>query len=206
MICRITGVLERAEGLSAEVAIPGGMVHEVLVPAYLAPELAGRIGSPVTLHTLEYLESHNQGASFVPRLVGFARPEERDFFELLTTVKGIGNRKALRALAEPPGVIARAIVSRDTRALQQLPEIGKRLAETMVAELVGKVDRFAAWESGPAETKPSAGPLRGPAEEAVAALVALGEQRADAETRVRKAVAGGRGTTAEEIVAAALGG
>ncbi len=206
MISRITGVLDAVGGLAAQMSLSGGeLVHEVMVPAYLAPTLVGRIGQSVTLHTLEYLESHNQGASFIPRLIGFERPVDREFFELLTTVKGIGNRKALRALAEEPATIARAIVARDTRALQRLPEIGKRLAETVIAELVGKVDRFVDAGGRMGEAKPIPGPLAGPAEEAVAALIALGEGRSEAEARVRSAVERGNGSTAEALVAAALG-
>lgn len=207
MISRITGVLEALEELAAQLSLSNGeLVREVMVPAYLAPSLTTRVGQTVTLHTLEYFESHNQGASFVPRLIGFQRPADREFFVLLTTVKGIGNRKALRALAEEPGVIARAIASRDTRALQRLPEIGKRLAETVVAELVGKVDGFVTGFDAVGEPRPASRPLGGPAEEAVAALVALGEHRPEAEARVRAAADRGRGASAEELVAAVLGG
>lgn len=151
MIARITGVLEQLEGGAALVALDEGglgLAREVLVPAYLADRLSGRagqaasIGAPVTLHTLEYLESQNQGASFIPRLIGFASTRERDFFELLTSVKGLGNKRALRAMTVEPGSIARSIHERDTRALQRLPEIGPKLAELIVHELRGKVERF----------------------------------------------------------------
>jgi Holliday junction DNA helicase RuvA len=149
MIARITGYLEQLDDGAALVALEGGVAHEVLVPAYLADRLmgkwgggAGSVGGTVTLHTLEYLESQNQGASFIPRLIGFASPTERDFFELLTTVKGLGNKRALRSMALEPATIARSIHERDTRALQRLPEIGPKLAELIVHELKGKVERF----------------------------------------------------------------
>ncbi len=153
MIARITGVLEQLDGGAALVALDGGLAREVLVPAFLADRLSGRwggggrgqspaIGGSVTLHTLEYLESQNQGASFIPRLIGFASTAERDFFELLTSVKGLGNKRALRAMTVEPGSIARSIHERDTRALQRLPEIGPKLAELIVHELKGKVERF----------------------------------------------------------------
>src|SRR5712671_6350629 len=89
-----------------------------------------------------YLEGQGQGTSFVPRVLGFATPREREFFELFTTVKGLGNKRALRALAREPVEIAGAIAEKNTRALQELPEIGKRLAETVIAELTGKVEKF----------------------------------------------------------------
>ncbi|MBM4109230.1 MAG: hypothetical protein FJ255_10550 [Phycisphaerae bacterium] len=204
MITRLSGTLEQVREGVAEVAQPAlGVVRQVLLPAYLGPRLIARLGEPVTLHTLEYLDSPNQGASFVPRLVGFAHPAEREFFEVFTTVKGIGTRKALRALAVEPGEIARAIQSRDVRALQELPEIGKRLAETIVAELHGKVDRFAL--PGPevrVDLKPVRPPRDGFEEEAVAALIALGEAKSDAERMVSAVSPRSGASTAQELVAA----
>jgi holliday junction DNA helicase RuvA len=94
-------------------------------------------------------------------------------------VKGIGPKKALRALVLPVGQIAQAIESRDTKYLCELPQIGKRMAELIVAELAGKVQRFATTYQG---TSPGAIGRRSAAEEdAIAALVALGERRGDAD-------------------------
>lgn len=205
MIRKITGRLEAVEGLSVLVAIPGfGMTYEVLVPAYFAERLSPVIGRQVELTTLEYLEGQGQGASFIPRIVGFASTHDRRFYELLTTVKGMGNRKALKAMAIEPGAFARAIAERDAKALQQLPEIGKRMAETVIAELTGKVDGFVSYDG--VEVKPRAAiASNGPATEAVATLVALGESRADAERLVERATAKDGGlATAEAIVAAAF--
>lgn len=191
MITQITGRLASVTGSSAVVAPEGWPFrYQVLLPAYLAERLAARIGETVTLTTLEYLESPNQGTSFTPRIVGFDTPGERDFFELFTTVKGIGTRKALRALTQEPAALAALISARDTRGLQALPEIGKRLAETIIAELSGKVERFVIASSGqraaaPSAVKPGTGAAR---DEAIAALMALGEVRSEAELRVDAAI------------------
>lgn len=191
MIARLTGKLESIEGASACVSPEaGGLTYEVLLPAYLAERLTGRLGQVVTLVTLQYLESQNQGSSYVPRLIGFTSAQERDFFELFTTVKGIGNRKALRAMAVEPAVIARAIASKDARGLYQLPEIGKRLAETVIAELTGKVEGYLAASEIEALDRGAraATPLPDAAGEAIAALMGLGETRPEAERLVRRAV------------------
>ncbi len=125
-----------------------GVCYEVLVPAYLAEALNARRqesggGMEIGLYTIQYLESVNQGSSFVPRLLGFASTREREFFELLTSVKGLGNKRAMRAMAVEPSVIARAIADRDSRFLQGLPEIGPKLAELIVHELKTKAGPFA---------------------------------------------------------------
>jgi Holliday junction DNA helicase RuvA len=195
MITRLTGTLETVHEGAADLSIPAqGLAYQVLIPAFLAPGLMPRLGQTVTFHTLQFLDSPNQGATLLPRLVGFSTPLERQFFELFTTVKGIGNRKALRALAVQPADIARAIQARDARALTQLPEIGQRLADTIVAELHGKVDRFLA-PAGPGTVDlkpPPVGPRTAPEQEAIEALIALGETRADAERLVDRAVTAAR--------------
>lgn len=214
MISRITGKLESLEAASAHIAsADGSFAREVLIPAYVAPSLAARIGQSVTLITMEYLEGQGQGTSFIPRLIGFQSARDRDFFDLFTTVKGIGNRKALRAMAIEPAQIARAIAERNAAALVKLPEIGKRLAETIIAELSGKVEVYLSdRELQGLEVKSAAvfaAPRLGPvAEEAVTALVALGETRGEAERRValamERASRSGKGaaTTSDELIAA----
>ncbi|QOI99690.1 MAG: hypothetical protein HRU70_04040 [Phycisphaeraceae bacterium] len=212
MICRITGNLAGVEGNAALVEVGGGLTYEVLMPAYVAERVARSVGGPVTFITLQYLESEGQGSSYIPRLLGFLSVRERRFFEVFTTVKGIGNKRALRALTAEPAAVARAIESRDTRWLTGLPEIGKRMAETVVAELHGKVGGFlsdaeAAALGAGAEVKPVSPAGGGPMEEAVGALMALGEGRGDAERKVALVLARspGRSLTVEEIVTAVFG-
>lgn len=211
VLARITGILERIDETTALLVIPGARegfdtAHEVLLPAFLASALQPRVGQPVTLHTIQSLESPDQGASFVPRLIGFSHPDERRFFETLTTVKGVGTKKALKALAAPAADVALAITRRDAAALARLPGIGKRLAETIIAELHGRVEAFAG--GAVVEAKPGTTPrdaMREPFDRAVAALVRLGETPAEAERLVRRAMDSDQApATADELVAAAL--
>lgn len=149
MLVRLTGILESISGNEAVLGVDEARAFEVLLPTYLADRLGGRhatpsaLGTRLTLHVMEYLEALNQGSAFLPRIIGFASPAEREFFELFTSVKGLGNKRALRALALEPGTIARSIAERDARALQRLPEIGPKLADLIVHELKGKVDAMA---------------------------------------------------------------
>lgn len=141
MITQLTGNLIAIDDGAAHVQV-GELTYEVLIPAADSMALAARIGQPVRFHTLHYLEGQGQGSSFWPRLIGFQSATDRAFFELFTTVKGIGNRKALRALQLPFAQVAEAIAARDHGMLQTLPEIGKRTAETICVELKGKIDPF----------------------------------------------------------------
>ena len=191
MIAALTGTLIRAADGRAEVAA-GPMVYELLTPAVDAANLAAAVGTELTFHTIFYLGGDPTRGGLEPTLIGFLRPDDKRFFELFTTVKGIGPKKALKALAASVGEIAAAIEGKDTRFLVGLPEIGKRTAEQIVAELAGKAKSFAAAHLVEGKgAKPTPAARRdAAADDAVAALVALGERRADAEAlldRVRQA-------------------
>ncbi|MFM9958666.1 MAG: Holliday junction branch migration protein RuvA [Phycisphaerales bacterium] len=194
---------------------PGPLAYEVMLPAASAEALTGKVGQRVTLRTFQYFEQQAQGASFVPRLVGFLTESDQRLFELLTKVKGLGVKRALRAMAAPTGDIAAAIANADVNALKALPEIGKKLAETMILELKDKVGSLA-FEAGRAGTpsgnrSPGLAPAGAAgldlpaAQQAVAALVRLGEDRTDAEARVRavlkEAGEGAPRLSADEILA-----
>jgi Holliday junction DNA helicase RuvA len=195
MISRLQGELLGVDGGRVEIQC-GSITYELLIPGFDRQRLAGLIGRPVEFHTLHYLESPNQGASFLPRLIGFATPEDRAFFEVFTTVKGIGNRKALRALELPFPTVAAAIAGNDVDLLTSLPEIGKRTAATIVAELQDKVDRFieAKWSpgagSGPGAGDPAAAEAAAVIiRDALKVLAQLGEPRVTARQLIDRALA-----------------
>lgn len=191
MITRMSATLESISLQSIPIAtlVPmQGIAIEALIPAYLADTLESQTGSTITLHTKTLLEAQGQGTSFIPRLIGFGSADERAFFETFTSVKGVGTRKALRALTEHPSTIAAMIIAKDAKGLTKLPEIGKRTAETVIAELTGKIEKFAG-DAILADTRVPASTIEpafvsGPAAEAVSALMSLGESRPEAARKV----------------------
>lgn len=214
MIARITGQLIDLQYDTALIApgnSPGdisGIVHEVLLPAFVTQRLAPSLTKTVTLHTLHFLEGQNQGAMFLPRLAGFLTPADKAFYQLMTTVKGIGHRRALRALVLPTDQLAMAIVDRDIKLLQTMPEVGKKTAETIALTLRDKVDEFL---NAPRATTPGdpdvvdvpAAPTSSLARGAVEALVTLGEDRAKALAWVDQIMQSDeRPETIEELIAA----
>ena len=144
MITKISGTLERVAPTSNSIEISiGPVVHEVLVTDLVRRGLQQKIGQPVVLHTLEYLEGTPGRGNLVPRLVGFLTEVEREFFDLICEVDGVGARKALRAIVRPVGEIATAIEEQDAKALSTLPGIGAATAERMIAKLRRKMPKFA---------------------------------------------------------------
>ncbi|HOD84439.1 MAG: Holliday junction ATP-dependent DNA helicase RuvA [Planctomycetes bacterium ADurb.Bin126] len=194
MIARIAGRVEEVNEGSVLVDVGGGVWYEVLVPVCEVERLAKRVGQDVVLYTIHYHEGDPSHGAVTPRLLGFLSPSDRDFFRVFTTVKGVGMRKALRAMARPVGELAAAIQAKDVRFLKDLPEIGPKMAERIAAELSGQMDEFA----GPA---PAAGPeLSEAAEEAVLVLVQLGERRPDAIALVERVLAVAPDLTAPEAI------
>lgn len=180
MISALTGELRSVGDDRVHVRV-GPMLCELLVPAADVPLLQPRVGEETTFHTIFYLEGDASGGNLEPRLIGFLRPHDKSFFQLFITVKGIGPKKALRALVLPVGQIAHAIESKDTRFLCELPAIGKRMAELIVAELGGKVEEFATEGERSRVGLPGSGARSAVEEDAIATLMALGERRIDAE-------------------------
>lgn len=184
MIVKLTATLiELTE--DAVVLERDGLAREVMVPPYAISELAAHRGREVTLHTLEFYESSQTGNQFVPRLLGFLHPEDKIFFARFISVKGIGPRKALRALAEPVRRVATWIESSDAAALSRLPGIGKRSADLIIAELRGKLKDLAIGDSG--DAREAVGQWSQAQRDALEVLVQWGDPRADAERLIERA-------------------
>ncbi|MBI2266354.1 MAG: Holliday junction DNA helicase RuvA [Armatimonadetes bacterium] len=188
MICQIAGRIVPPITGNTVVLHAGSMHYEILVSAFVSRQLQSQVpDGETTFYTIHYIEGAVGMGNLIPRLVGFLDPLDREFFEIFTTVKGLGIRKALKAFVLSAAEIAGAIESKDVRTLKGLPEIGPRSAEKMVAELRGKVARFAAAQA------PRAFPTRETevsldfGDDACAVLQQLGYRKSEAEVLIRKA-------------------
>jgi holliday junction DNA helicase RuvA len=115
----------------------------VLIPEHTRRQLQSKLGEPITLHTILYIEGGTMGSRLVPRLVGFLSAIDREFFDIFCSVDGVGARKALRAMVGPVRELARTIQDQDVKLLSTLPGIGEATAERIVAKLRRKVGKFA---------------------------------------------------------------
>ncbi len=183
MIVRLTGTLIEIEQ-DAVVVEREGVAREVLVPGFALVELAAYRGQVVTLHTTEFFEGNHNSGHMVPRLLGFLHSEDRAFFAKFVSVKGIGPKKALKALSEPVRRIADWIESGDAKSLSRLPGIGARASELIIASLKGKLEGFAMRSDG-ADSQPAN--LSTVQRDALEILVAWGDSRNEAEQLIQRA-------------------
>lgn len=115
------------------------------------------------------------------RLFGFFSSDEKELFELLNAVKGVGPKLGLKILSGLPAPqIIQAIVQSDKTALSQISGIGKKTAERMILELKDKIGEIAATATGGSDISVSGDKK----EEAISALESLGFKKRDAEKAV----------------------
>jgi Holliday junction DNA helicase RuvA len=157
-----------------------GVGYEVNISVPTFSELPAS-GSEVALHI------HTHVREDVIALYGFLRPAEKQLFEKLMTVSGIGAKLAITILSGMAAdEMAAAIRGNDVARLTRIPGIGKKTAERMVLELRDKLPA-AVGTSTPTV------PLSAMEEDVLSALVNLGYQRAAAEKALANAVKNGAG-------------
>jgi len=142
LITKITGQLVALHGDTLTLKIDA-FEYEVLIPEFTRRQLQSELNQAITLHTIEYLEGNPMQGRMTPRLIGFLSEIEREFFELVCSVDGVGVKKALRAMVRPVKEVATAIEEQDAKSLSALPGIGPAMAERIIAKLRRKVPKFA---------------------------------------------------------------
>jgi len=131
MIAQIEGKLVKLDADSCLVQV-GPVGYEVMLANYCVGALSGRVGSEVTLCTMEYYEGTLGGGNLIPRMIGFLNAGERNFFTKYISVKGMGIKKGLRSLSIPIATIATAIENGDDKMLMSLPGVGRRMAQQII--------------------------------------------------------------------------
>ena len=137
MIARLEGTLAAKEGNRAVIDI-GGVGFSVIVSQRTAAALPA-VGDRAALATYLYVREDTL------ELYGFLDMRERNLFERLNSVSGIGPKSALAVLnIAPVEQLVAAIHGGRTELLTRASGIGKRTAERVVLELKGKLDAAAA--------------------------------------------------------------
>ncbi len=134
------------------------------------------------------------------RLFGFASQKEKNLFERLITVKGIGPKLALTILSGmQASVLMEAIVMQDTSTLSGISGIGKKTAQRMVLELKDKL-----FDESQPSVVTGDDSTRSKREEAVSALEALGFSKRESGQMVNQIAGKNPKATVSEIVKQAL--
>jgi Holliday junction DNA helicase RuvA len=182
LITRITGRLVQLSGSEATLSV-GAFEYEVYVPEFVRRQLQSSLNQEISLRTIEYLEGNPQkGGRLTPRLIGFLSDAEREFFEAICSVDGVGVRTALRAMVRPVREVAVAIEEQNVKELTALPGIGSATAERIIAKLRRKMAKFALMVAR--ELPPDQAAQQSVVQEAFEALVSLGHTAADARQKL----------------------
>lgn len=140
------------------IVVANGVGYEVLVTSGTLAALPASSAADVRLFTRMQVRDDSMV------LYGFASLDEREVFDLLVTVSGVGPKFALAALsALDPGAIRLSVATGDVDVLTTVPGIGKKVAGRIVVDLKDKL-------GGDAATPVASGPMA----EVREALLALG--------------------------------
>ena len=163
-----------------------GVGYDVTITVPTFSDLPGP-GNEVALH----IHTHVREDQIA--LYGFLRPAEKQLFEKLITVSGIGPKLAITILSGMPAdEMVGAIRHNDIARLTRIPGIGKKTAERMVLELRDKLP--------PADAEAPAAPTMTAMEEDVlSALTNLGYQRPAAERALAQAAKNGKEESFEAL-------
>lgn len=159
-----------------------GVGYDVTITIPTFSEL-GAVGSDVAL----FIHTHVREDAL--SLFGFLRAQEKQLFEKLISVSGIGPKLAITILSGmATDHMVGAIRGNDIARLTKIPGIGKKTAERMVLELRDKLEDF-----GVVPVIPAISPIE---EDVLSALVNLGYQTAAVERTLAVAnrASGGKGT------------
>lgn len=181
-----------------------GIVQE-LAPTHAVIEVGGvgyYVG--VSLHTSQKLVLGKEAILYTQQIIredahllfGFFDKQEREFFNLLISVNGVGAVSAMILLSSLElAEISRAILSGNSGVLQKVKGIGAKTAERIIIDLRDKVQKFEAMggEIGTfIDTKVK--------EEALAALEVLGIPRKTSEKMADKVLKQSPEIGVEELV------
>jgi Holliday junction DNA helicase RuvA len=171
LIANVTGAVATVRPSSMVIEV-GGVGILVACPPQTAA--SARPGDRVTLHTSLIVREDSL------TLYGFDDAEQRDVFDLVQTVSGIGPRTALAVLSTlDPDELRRAVTADDVASLTRVPGIGTKGAQRLIIELKDKLRSVA----GPQGASPDDGPAT-----VRAALVSLGWSAKDADRAVEAVV------------------
>jgi len=156
----------------------GGIGYCLRIPATHFAHLTD-FGKEVKIYTSLIVREDSQ------TLYGFLTEAERDLFETLSTITGIGPKTALALIGHmTTEELERAVLNSDTRRLSQTPGIGKKTAERLILEMRDKLKKRGITPSKPGHAKMQS-PL---ISDTMAALVNLGYLPGSAQSAAEKAL------------------
>lgn len=181
-----------------------GIGWKILVPLSVLERLP-KTGSEVKIYTSFQMRESDMA------LYGFLSGQDRQMFEMLLSVNGIGPKAAMGILsAFCSGDLRMAIVSEDVKAISRAPGIGPKTAKRIILDLKDRIkaenllpEGIAADPGAEAAALPVSGETSQAVKEAAEALVALGYSPTEAWRAVRQASADDV-MTSEEILKASL--
>lgn len=181
MIAHLKGKLVNSSPTSIIVDV-GGIGYRIFIPASLCGKLP-QVGEDVTLQTSFVVRELSQ------TLYGFLSPQERDAFEALMGVTGIGPKMALSVIGHLSlPELQRAVANADVATLSKVPGIGKKTAERLIIEMRDKLQAKFLHDPADLAVHFPTDPHSQTISDAMSALINLGYNQMTAQKAIKKSL------------------
>lgn len=179
MFAHIRGTLTYSSPLYAIIEV-AGIGYKIHIPASVFSQLP-QIGQEVLLHTSFVVRELSQ------TLYGFTSDQERDIFEVLLGVSGVGPKIALSIIGHlSTHNLYEAIANNDIPKICKVPGIGKKSAERLMIEIRDKLPSLFPAKPSQFAVDTKADPRSQIVNDAMSALINLGYNQNTSEKAIKK--------------------
>jgi len=159
-----------------------GIGYFLLIPHQPAEQLPS-VGEPVKLYTTFVVRE------FAHTLYGFLNVHEKEIFEVLMNITGIGPKLALSLIGHlPVAALQQAVMTQDVRALCNVPGVGKKTAERLIVELKDKLANLMQFDIQDFVATTLVDPKQHLTQDAILALINLGYTQSTAYKAVKQSI------------------
>lgn len=157
-----------------------GIGYQIHVPATLYGHLPS-LDSNILLYTSFIVREQSQ------TLYGFLSADERDLFEQLLNISGIGPKTSLSLIGHLPAqALCTAIAANDTSSICKVPGIGKKTAERLIIEMRDKISTLSGIHPSNFAINLKSNPKEQAIRDAMSALINLGYNQVVAQKAIKK--------------------
>jgi len=180
MYAYIKGLLTEVT-LTSVIVETAGIGYRIYIPVHLFSSLP-KVLEHIQLHTSFVIRENSE------TLYGFLSAHERDLFEILQGVTGIGPKLSLCIIGHMSAKdLKRAISHHDIGAISKIPGIGKKMAERLIIEMKDKLETiFRDQEFSEYRTDFTLNSKTSEVNDAMSALINLGYNQMTAQKAIKK--------------------
>lgn len=181
MYAFIRGAL-RFASLTSAIIESHGIGFQLFIPISAYAKLPA-LGEELLLHTSFIVREQSHS------LYGFLTQSDRDLYEILLGITGVGPKTALALIGHlDPATLAKAVSNHDVSTISKVPGIGKKTAERLILEIKDKLPAVSGCDAAHPQGFSPSDPRAQQISDAMSALINLGYNQAIAQKAIKRSL------------------